>query len=430
MSRKIDGTERSGRGTAPPAAGAFGGSDTALSRLARPFVPKPFRSTGGMSTSADTMMSLAMGRHNTDEEIPEDQVNISSIVDRKVSDRRYLPRKLGNMKKYLHTTPISESLSESSDSIGARFLNYERTLDEALEGLSQKSVTDFLGLGTNPEDGEQKRLTDFLPDVPDALKSAAGVVLPLVPYLGDLYFGYRAYNDFKDIKKESKRIEKILADNGLEIDLFSNPDENIDKIAGLVLKSAADRAAMQDATLKIPMLSYYVVTGIMSAIPFELFPGLAAADAAIDSALNIAGAGIALADPTGEGFTESFYELCIEYKNELERNQAEILKYIPERAKQEVLLILNFMSNIALIHATVANFNKNLEAADDPDVFAEGRRRRKQSKKNEMSTAGSVAGFTGPLKSPVSPKQFYSTMARAAGSEYLVDPVKTLKPKP
>jgi hypothetical protein len=130
MSRKPDGTERSGRGTAPPAAGGFGGADTALVRLARPFVPKPFRSTGGMSTSADTMMSIGMGRHNNDDELPEDQVNIAGIVDRKVSDRRYLPRKLGNMKYYLHTTPINESLKFDDDTLLKQSMLYEKDLNE------------------------------------------------------------------------------------------------------------------------------------------------------------------------------------------------------------------------------------------------------------------------------------------------------------
>lgn len=130
MSRKPDGTERSGRGTAPSAAGGFGGADTALSRLARPFVPKPFRSLGGMSASADTMLSIGMGRHNNDDELPEDQVNIAGIVDRKVSDRRYLPRKLKSMQYYLNTMPVSELLELDGDEINEAFESYEMCLTD------------------------------------------------------------------------------------------------------------------------------------------------------------------------------------------------------------------------------------------------------------------------------------------------------------
>ena len=156
MTRKADGTQRSGRFTAPSAAGGFGGADTALTRLARPFVPKPFRSTGGMSTSADTMMSLAMGRHNTDDEIPEDQVNIASIVSSKTSDRRYLPRRLGNMKMYLHTTPVSESLSDDSFKVYETCKLFESELDGFLASLDpvlearlkkKKRTNEFSGVG-------------------------------------------------------------------------------------------------------------------------------------------------------------------------------------------------------------------------------------------------------------------------------------------
>lgn len=170
VTRKADGTERSGRGTAPSAAGGFGGADTALTRLARPFVPKPFRSTGGMSTSADTMMSLAMGRHNTDDEIPEDQVNIGSIVSRKTSDRRYLPRRLKNMQVYLHTTPVNESLESDSATIHQTVELYESELDNFLAALDpvleaklkkKKKANEMSGVGaiagyTGPMKGPQK----------------------------------------------------------------------------------------------------------------------------------------------------------------------------------------------------------------------------------------------------------------------------------
>lgn len=153
MSRKPDGTQRSGRFTAPSAAGGFGGADTALTRLARPFTPKPFRSTGGMSTSADTMMSIGMGRHNVDEELPEDQVNIASIVSSKTSDRRYLPRRLKSMQMYLNTTPISELLSADSDAIFESFEDYENEINriagyEIIEAKKKKKRTDeFSGVG-------------------------------------------------------------------------------------------------------------------------------------------------------------------------------------------------------------------------------------------------------------------------------------------
>lgn len=156
MSRKPDGTQRSGRFTAPPASGAFGGSDTSLSRLARPFVPKPFRSTGGMSTSADTMMSIGMGRHNVEEELPDDQINIASIVSSKTSDRRYLPRKLKSMQMYLSTVPISELLDCDGDSLLESFEDYENMIEGILDSKDsddrdsrkkKKRTDEFSGAG-------------------------------------------------------------------------------------------------------------------------------------------------------------------------------------------------------------------------------------------------------------------------------------------
>jgi hypothetical protein len=91
--------------------------------------------------------------------------------------------------------------------------------------------------------------------------------------------------------------------------------------------------------------------------------------------------------------------------------------------------VTNFIGNLALIHGAVSSAEKEIENAEDPDVLAERRKRKKR--KDEMSVTANVAGYTGPMVSPKDPKQFYGKMAKAAGGEYLTsDPAKTLRSKP
>jgi hypothetical protein len=52
---------------------------------------------------------------------------------------------------------------------------------------------------------------------------------------------------------------------------------------------------------------------------------------------------------------------------------------------------------------------------------------KRKKKVREMSTSASVAGYTGPVKGPENPKSFYQRMAKAAGGEFLEDPVKTAR---
>ena len=67
----------------------------------------------------------------------------------------------------------------------------------------------------------------------------------------------------------------------------------------------------------------------------------------------------------------------------------------------------------------------------DKNAFlSEARRKKKKKKTDEMSMTGNVAGFTGPMAGPANRSKFYPSMAKAAGGEYLIDPVKNLKAKP
>ena len=60
------------------------------------------------------------------------------------------------------------------------------------------------------------------------------------------------------------------------------------------------------------------------------------------------------------------------------------------------------------------------------DLIDEGRKK-KLKIKTEFSATGAVAGYTGPVKGPSNPRDFYDKMARAAGGEFLEDPVKTAR---
>lgn len=444
MSRKPDGTQRSGRFTAPSAAGGFGGSDTALTRLARPFTPKPFRSTGGMSTSADTMMSIGMGRHNTDDELPEDQINIGSIVSRKTSDRRYLPRKIGNMKKYLHTISVTEALDLDCDQIHNSTLRYERLLQSLNEemgisdllskGYSELTKYSEKALGQAGKEEKEQEPQDFLDQIDKPLR----FVSAFLPF-GDLYYAYRAFREFGDIEKSKKEIEDILKKLKIEIDMTAPPGENSEVLKNIPIPTASDREFIKDAVNKLAMLCYNFLTDAISGIPLEVFPSLAIVDSGIDTAISSISAIGPTVDPTGEKLAKLFFDFSLRYNDairEIETNIRQTIAKFPmisdkvdETKLDQINKISNFIGNLALIHAAVSSGVGEISKAESP-VFAESRLRKKKKRADEMSTTASVAGYSGPVKGPGNPRQFYSTMARAAGGEYLVDPIKSFKAKP
>jgi hypothetical protein len=426
VSRKVDGTQRSGRGTAPSAAGGFGGADTALTRLARPFVPKPFRSTGGMSTSADTMASIGMGRHNVEDEIPEDQINISSIVSRKTSDRRYLPRKLGNMKRYLHTTPLNEVLNLPADDIQQRFELYEI------------SLSDFTDFGKSLVSGAKTKLQSMFgkenPEIPNVVKSAVGLASSFVPFVGDAYKGYLAYQNFSDIQDEVSDLQQMLGGDTGDMDFFAPPAENRRRIEtgdiDLDIRRATDLISISEKLKMVADLCINFLSNAFSAIPLEVVPGLAMVDAVIDSLVSTAlGANVAL-DPEGDITAQKFYDLSIQLGDALRTVEGAIGSIIPGKDFAESNKISNLVGNLALVYGEVNKYLKQLESPEEVHQTIFERKSKKKKRANEMSTVANISGYTGPMASPKNPKQFYSTMAKAAGSEYLVDPVKTSRPKP
>jgi hypothetical protein len=428
MSRKVDGTERSGRGTAPSAAGGFGGADTSLVRLGRPYVPKPFRSTGGMSTSADSTFSVRLGQHNTDQELPDDQVNINGIVDRKVSDRRYLPRKRNNMKSILNKTSLTEALHLDEDEISVRLEQYQNSINEFAE-LDLGQVKDFLSMGKQQTDAAgSKPIAPSRKDALDASKSildTAGQFLAARIPFGDVYYGFRAYGTFKEIKVQAAKLEELIGKSGVDANLMAPPSENVSKIRQLFITSAADRAVLKKTSVSIALKCYDFFTDLISTIPLEVFPPLALLDTAID--VGISATATVVPD---EKLALSLLDFALKYNETLRSMESKIGAYLPGDDFSQLNQVTNFIGNLALIHGAVSSAEKELETAEDPDVLAE-RRRRKKKRSNEMSMTANIAGYVGPMAAPKDPKQFYGKMARAAGGEYLTsDPAKTLRSKP
>lgn len=428
MSRKVDGTERSGRGTAPSAAGGFGGADTSLVRLGRPYVPKPFRSTGGMSTSADSTFSVRLGQHNTDQELPDDQVNINGIVDRKVADRRYLPRKRNNMKSILNKTKLTETLNLDEDEISVRLEQYQRSLNEFAE-LDFGQVKDFLSMGKQQTDAAgSKPIAPSRKDALDASKSildTAGQFLAARIPFGDVYYGFRAYGTFKEIKVQAAKLEELIGKSGVDADLMAPPSENVSKIRQLFITSAADRAVLKKTSVSIALKCYDFFTDLISTIPLEVFPPLAMLDTAID--VGISATATVVPD---EKLALSLLDFALKYNETLRSMESKIGSYLPGDDFAQLNQVTNFIGNLALIHGAVSSAEKELESAEDPDVLAE-RRRRKKKRSNEMSMTANIAGYVGPMAAPKDPKQFYGKMAKAAGGEYLTsNPAKTLRSKP
>lgn len=435
VSRKTDGTERSGRGTAPSAAGGFGGADTALMRLARPFVPRPFLSNGGMSASADTMLSIGMGRHNHDDEMPEDQANVAAIVDRKVSDRRYLPRRAGNMKRYLHTTPISESLDGDDDAVHSRMELYEDSIADFVGSVAKTGMSKFKSFISGDEDDYES-----IKDIEKAGYTAA----PFIPLGGEIWYFTHAVRDFNGVRALVAELEKLLAANGISVDMTASPMENNDALMPLMstsgagsvaIPSSAVRAEIRASTIDIAMKCFDFLVDAISALPLDLIPGLSTADMVIDSALTATGAAQPKLDPEGEKISRALFDFSLKYGDKIkavEDTVASMGKMIPgisDETLSSINATSNFIGNLALLNAAVSDAVDEMESSDEPDVLAE-RRRRKKTRTNEFSGVGAVAGYTGPVKSPRNPQNFYNSMAKAAGGQYVVDPLKIIKQKP
>lgn len=418
MSRKTDGTERSGRGTAPPAAGGFGGADTALTRLARPFTPKPFRSTGGMSASADTMMSIGMGRHQPDDEIPDDQVNIPSIVSRKTSDRRYLPRKLGNMKKYLHTTPLNEAMNLTGDEIRNRHELFEFSLMDFGRQL-YTGAQDALSYAF----GEKKPETQ----AGSALAAALPVAASFIPFAGEIQSGYLAYKNFEEIRASvlalQNAIEGLPGHRG-EIKLFDSPEVNEIKLREnqAVFDNLPPyvRDSIKASLNKIAAGSVEFLTNLVKSVPLEVIPSLGIFDSIIDSAIS---AGISLGssyDPSGESTARAFYSFVLKATDQMRRAEEILGDILPGEDFAQEHEISNLFANLALVFLIMKSSESPLSEL----------RKRKKHRTDEFSGAGAIVGYTGPVKGPEDPEHFYDTMAHAVGGEYLVDPVKNSKAKP
>lgn len=382
-----------------------------------------------MSTSADTMASISMGRHNVDEEMPEDQVNIGSIVSRKTSDRRYLPKKLGNMKVYLHTTPLNETLDLSHDDIQRRF------------DLFELSLSDFSDFGKSLISGAKGAAGDMKSAASDDMvASGLAVGSAFIPFVGDIYSGYRAFKNFEDIKSTVGDLQKYLKSAAGDVNLFAPPEETSEKLLSgdieLSARTSSDRELIKDQANRVAVLCIEFLSNAIAAIPLEAV-GLAAVDTGIDIAMQAALGIGSVADPEGDKAAAEFYEAALKLGGvipgiiqKIEASNIPLKEKVLNIAKG-VLEISNVIGNLALVYMQLADIEIESKSGESDDMpLAERRSRKKRRRTDEFSGVGAVAGYTGPLAGPKDPKKFYNTMAKVAGSEYLVDPAKTLKPKP
>jgi hypothetical protein len=297
---------------------------------------------------------------------------------------------------------------------------FEKDLNEFLDSLS----TGLSNVGS---------VITRAADVADPALQVAAAFIPF----GDIYYGYRAYRNYSDIKAQVDKIQEILKKSGTDVDFTASPDENADKIKNMIIPSPTDRAMIKDAVMKIAIESYNFLVNIITAIPLEIIPGLSTADTAIDISISALSSGEALIDPEGEKLSKLLIDFSNQFSKRIKEIEDKILKAgksvgLSEETLEKAFFLSNFIGNLSLVYNKITEDLKAAEGEEEPDVLAELRRRKKKKKKktDEISTTGAVAGYTGPLAGPRNPKQFYDTMARVAGSEYLIDPAKTLKAKP
>jgi len=397
------GQTRSGRFTAPPAAGSFGGSDGAMQKLGRPFVPKPFTGSGGLSAGADTMMSMAMGRHNVQQDInTEDMIDTSMIATSKIGERPPPSRRLA--KKYLHDISIANASSLTDNDI-----------ERLYEGLQ-----------------------DYLGSVLSKIEPYVGYVAPYVPF-GDLYFGYRAVKSIRELKDVIEAYSKSLSDF-FEVE-FNLYDENDDDIAQILEKlsslSDEDRATIKEEIISIGMINYDIIRDLLMSLPGEVLgPVGAKADMVIDTLISASA--FANDEEVVKGFIESSDKMKMLVGTI--RSADGVIEAIESFLGTNAINlagIANLFSNLGKIyHIILSNSGEGIDLSVQApvesglDIFAESRRKKKKlQKQDEMNVAGNIAGYTGPLAGPTKPKDFYKKMSKSYFGEFLSDPTK-IKNKP
>ena len=387
ISPKGQGQTRSGRFTAPPAAGAFGGSDGAMQKLGRPFVPKPFTGSGGLSAGADTMMSMAMGRHNVQQDLGvEEMIDISALSTRKV-DKRLSTKQGLKMKKYLHDLSL---------------VDIHKTSDREIERLHE----DFLG----------------------TLDSAASVVAPFIPF-GDLYFAARGIKGIYDVRGVIKEFEEYLKNTfNIDVNLYDSNYEDIREIEKQLALSDDDvKAKLKQDILNIGVMSLNAIKDILMGIPGEIF---GPAGYAIDLVIDLAITSTDFMD--SEKIVANFLEAGKHIEDIVESltgvDAEKYNKFMP--ALFDIGAIGNLLEGLASLYLIVKESESDEESYSDEEMFLESRKKkRKLQKQDEMNVAGNVAGYTGPLSGPANPKDFYKRMSKAYHGEFLNKPSK-IKGKP
>ena len=404
ISPKGQGQTRSGRFTAPPAAGAFGGSDGAMQKLGRPFIPKPFTGSGGLSAGADTMMSMAMGRHNVQQDLDvEEMIDISALSTRKV-DKRLSTKQGLKMKKYLHDLNLVDMHNTSDNDI-----------ERLYEGLQ-----------------------DYLGSVLSKIEPYVGYVAPYVPF-GDLYFGYRATKSIRELKDVIEKFSKHLSETfKVEFNLYDEDDNDIAQIVEKVSTlSSEENAGLKADIISIGMINYDIIKDLLMSIPGEILgPVGAKADMVIDTLISASS--FANDEEVVKGFIESSDKMKMLI--DTIRSADGVVEAIESFLGTKVINlngIANLFSNLGKIYHIVSSNSSegiilNVQAPVESglDIFAESRRKKKKlQKQDEMNVAGNVAGYTGPLSGPANPKDFYKRMSKAYHGEFLNKPSK-IKGKP
>ena len=404
ISPKGQGQTRSGRFTAPPAAGAFGGSDGAMQKLGRPFIPKPFTGSGGLSAGADTMMSMAMGRHNVQQDLDvEEMIDISALSTRKV-DKRLSTKQGLKMKKYLHDLNLVDMHNTSDNDI-----------ERLYEGLQ-----------------------DYLGSVLSKIEPYVGYVAPYVPF-GDLYFGYRATKSIRELKDVIEKFSKHLSETfKVEFNLYDEDDNDIAQIVEKVSTlSSEESAGLKADIISIGMINYDIIKDLLMSIPGEILgPVGAKADMVIDTLISASS--FANDEEVVKGFIESSDKMKMLI--DTIRSADGVVEAIESFLGTNVINlngIANLFSNLGKIYHIVSSNSSegiilNVQAPVESglDIFAESRRKKKKlQKQDEMNVAGNIAGYTGPLSGPANPKDFYKRMSKAYHGEFLNKPSK-IKGKP
>jgi archaellum component FlaC len=250
------------------------------------------------------------------------------------------------MKYYLHTTPVSETLSLEDTQIHKRFALYESSLNEFLDQISNIAT-----------------------GVESFVEPVSQIAAAFIPGGDLIYYGYRAYEDFNEISDEIKKLHEALAKVGADIDFSKSPEDNADVIKNMNIPGPAERETIKEFVKQIAISSFNFLVDASTAIPLEVIPGMMAVDSAIDLAISGISTAIGSLDPEGKNLSENMIKFSELFKQKMDLIENKMIEVgeslgISKGTLEKMKILTNYVGNLGMIYRHMSEGVQAVSSSD------------------------------------------------------------------